>query len=191
MKHHMKGKCASTVQWKTFYVNSSSIFPQGCFQVPVVFQCSQLLTTGLPSGNQWRTRETSVVTRCGSRIWGKRGRRALHIEIHGQFQRFYNLKNFTVNFTRFFANNRGHVPLAPTGSAPGNHGCSSCSQLTVLQWWTVEFHYIGLGWGVTFDTLLDLCTHGYWLDCIFWRPCMLYVYFIDWCWACGQLTSVV
>jgi hypothetical protein len=33
------------------------------------------------------------------------GRRALHIEIHGKFQRFFHiLKNFTVNLKDFFSN---------------------------------------------------------------------------------------
>jgi hypothetical protein len=63
---------------------------------------------GMPNSDQY-------LYRGGSGVWGKRGRRAVHIKIHGQFQRFF--QNFPVNFKDFFQITGCALP-ASTGSTP-------------------------------------------------------------------------
>jgi hypothetical protein len=70
-----------------------------CIKIAIVYIFEDLGAKNLP----YRVTKGMTISRGGSKIWGKRGRSALHIQIHGQFQRFFQFQKFHGQFQRFFA----------------------------------------------------------------------------------------
>jgi hypothetical protein len=99
-----------------------------------IIQTSLYTNFGCPSAT-FLTRSfifctTPDVGRVGSRIWGKRGCRALHIQIHGQFQRFCSILKMSRSIVTIFWQIR--------------EGSAACPHPTprIRPWWVSGIHWI-------------------------------------------------
>jgi hypothetical protein len=103
---------------KVFVYNSvvaTNVCSLGWGYIPLPIPGSLLLASNL------------VARRGGSRNWGKRGRRVLHIDIHGHFQRFFQLIKLRSILIFLQMNKRMELRMvyyAPT---------TDCSRLNILQ----------------------------------------------------------